>query len=168
MQLWKGMREGKRRNEENLYTLIISGLQHMFSENKQIRRRCLLYALFLQKKRKCVYVKKRKKKRNWKDKPKSRRGRKQQKKMSGSQCNIIIKRCPPAVIHNRTCAIQFIFVKFVYVYTERPESVFSSESEVVTVLLSQEGLPWVRTHSKHEVSTAAIFIYMRKDRNDTA
>lgn len=51
------------------------------------------------------------------------------KEMSGSQCNIIVKICPPQpaiIIHYRTCAIQSIFVKFAYVYTKRPESVLSS------------------------------------------
>lgn len=42
--------EGEKRNEENLYTLINTELQHIVSENKQGKRQCLLYVPFLQKK----------------------------------------------------------------------------------------------------------------------
>lgn len=42
--------EGEKRNEENLYTLINTELQHIVSKNKQGKRQCLLYVPFLQKK----------------------------------------------------------------------------------------------------------------------
>lgn len=162
------MREGKRRNEENLYTLIISGLQHPFSE-KQSRRQCLLCALFLQNKGKRVYVstKKRRKKRNWKDKPKCGRGRKYFKKFSGSQHNIIIKRCPQqhAVSQNMcssihvcqvcVCIHRVTWVSFLW---DR-----GADSAYLPGRLCVGELVYILN-----ISTAAIFMYMRKDLNDTA